>query len=107
MKRSAVALVLIGLLMITGCAETNWRTHVEDEEVDEIRSEIERANYCSIKEDCVRVEAKCPIGCEVYVNKEEESNIRNIFDSFKERCMYTCARASEIECRNNKCEPIF
>jgi hypothetical protein len=71
-----------------------------------INNEIEKANYCDVKEDCVSTGSKCPFGCYIYVNKNEVNRIKNLISSFKSNCVYNCMYCPDVECKNNKCEPI-
>lgn len=71
-----------------------------------ITTEIEKANYCNVKEDCINVGGKCPFGCFAYVNKNEAGRIQNLIASIKSSCIYSCMDCPDVECKNNKCESI-
>jgi hypothetical protein len=36
-----------------------------------INTKIKKANYCTVKEDCVFESFRCPFGCGDYINKKE------------------------------------
>jgi hypothetical protein len=72
-----------------------------------IYNEINRANYCEVKEDCVNAGGKCPFGCRILVNKNEANYIKKIVSSYKEKCIYDCMPPGEIKCENNKCLEIY
>ena len=69
----------------------------------DIKNQIKEANYCNVKEDCVWVGSKCPFGCNIYVNVNEENRIKDLLDNYIERCAYACVPVSSVECINNKC----
>ncbi len=71
-----------------------------------IKNEIEKANYCEVKKDCVNVNGKCPFGCYVYVNKNEAARIKSLIASFDSNCMHDCIHCPDVECKNNKCKPV-
>lgn len=76
------------------------------------RNEVEKANYCNTKEDCIEVHNI--LGCTTYVNKYGASKI-NLLDTlyiFKNgisNCdipFLECSPCFGAECKNNKCQPI-
>jgi hypothetical protein len=72
-----------------------------------IQIEINNANYCEIKEDCVKLEGKCPLGCSILVNKKEANKIKSLIDSYKETCIYDCMPLGGIKCENSKCLEFY
>jgi hypothetical protein len=69
-----------------------------------IQGEIDKANYCDVNEDCISLGAKCPFGCEIYVNEKEVAKIEEILRSYPDDCIYDCYLCQGIiECVNNKC----
>jgi len=68
-----------------------------------IRKQIERANYCSTKDDCTLISGKCPFDCNIYINKNEVLEIQNLIKFFDSYCMYKCMICKEFDCVNNKC----
>ena len=97
MQRIIIIALLIITVLISSCINREAN----------IKSEIEKAKYCEINEDCVKVDAWCPFGCSVYVNKAEADRIQELIDSFKSNCQYRCQASIGVECKNNKCEPIY
>ena len=79
------------LFLIVGCKSQNY-----------IKSEIEKANYCNTKDDCVNAGGKCPFGCYNFVNKNEALRIKSLVDSYKSNCVYQCI-SCHADCQNNKC----
>lgn len=72
-----------------------------------IKGQIDKANYCNVKEDCVDAGSKCPFGCYNYVNKNEVGRISKMIDSYSgTKCVYSCLYCPGVECRNNKCIPV-
>lgn len=69
-----------------------------------INQAIEQAQYCEVKSDCVQVDAKCPFGCNVFVNKREVERIQTFIDSHESRCAYVCVALKSYDCVNNRCE---
>ncbi len=67
---------------------------------------LDQANYCEVEEDCVNLGNKCPFGCYIYVNKNEEEEMKNLLDSFKSKCVYGCEQCLEVDCLSGKCEPV-
>ena len=75
--------------------------------VDFIRSEIDEANYCDVKEDCVNIGTKCPFGCDIYVNEGEADRIKELVYSYDgEDCIYDCYLCPGVECVNNSCVEV-
>ncbi len=72
-----------------------------------IKDEIEKANYCKIKDDCVLAGSKCPFGCHIFVNKNEEEKISGLIDNYQTTCMYACVELKDYGCVNNKCEAFY
>ena len=88
--------LLISTLIISGCAKTE----------DYIKNEIEKANHCNTKQDCIDAGGKCPFGCYVYVNKNEVDRISNLISSYRSNCIYSCILCQDVACENNMCEPV-
>lgn len=96
MRKVIIFALLIFVLITLSCSKSE----------SYIKSKIEEANYCNTKEDCVNVGNKCPFGCYVYVNKNEADKISNLVNSYKSNCIYACIPCLDVECKNNRCEPI-
>ncbi len=74
-----------------------------------IKEEIEDANYCNVKEDCVSFAGKCPFGCYISVNVDEEDRIRELVESYQPKsssCEYSCAYCTVTDCINGRCSPL-
>ncbi|MGM0439305.1 MAG: hypothetical protein ACQEP3_02640 [Patescibacteria group bacterium] len=67
---------------------------------------LEKANYCEVKEDCVNLGDKCPFGCYIYVNENEEKEMKKLLDSFESKCVYGCEQCLEVECASGKCQSV-
>lgn len=67
---------------------------------------LERANYCEVEEDCVNLGSKCPFGCYIYVNENEEKEMKNLLDSFDSKCVYGCGECLDVDCISGKCQPV-
>lgn len=68
-----------------------------------IQGQIDKANYCSVKEDCVLAESKCPFGCNIFVNKNELGRINKLISEYKQKCNLSCAPLKYHNCDENKC----
>ena len=79
-----------------------------------IKTEIEAANYCTIKENCTLIKVKCTSECYILINKKElnkinnvlnayQSNINNILNSGETKCIYNCIKPENYDCLENKC----
>lgn len=78
-----------------------------------IKAEIEKANYCNFKEDCVNIGSVCPFGCDILVNKNEAKRISGLIGAFQDCtfgvckfCDYMCIQFKGIDCIDKKCMPI-
>jgi hypothetical protein len=71
-----------------------------------IKSAIEKANYCEIDSDCVDAGGKCPFGCYAYVNKNEVEKISQLIQSYDSKCVYGCVSCPTSICENKKCEEV-
>jgi len=76
-------------------------------EIENIRIEIEKANYCEINEDCRIISGRCPIGCYISVNKEEAERIDYLIRSIDSSCVYECMAPKEVVCFEKKCKINF
>lgn len=95
-------IILVVLIIITSI----FLVFSKSEESN-IKSAIEKANYCEIDSDCVDAGGKCPFGCYVYVNKNEAEQISKLIQSYDSKCVYGCASKPEVVCKNNKCKEVF
>ena len=73
----------------------------------DVENELKKANYCGVAEDCAKIGNKCPFGCNIYVNKNEETRIKNLVDSYGATCVYECFQEIGVECVNNICKAIL
>jgi hypothetical protein len=95
-----LAVVIIGVLLLIFLPNTTEPY---------IKNQIEKANYCNVKEDCALAAAgKCPFGCYVYVNKDKADTITELIEAYVPRntCEYSCLQCLDVECKDNKCEPV-
>lgn len=67
---------------------------------------LNEANYCEVKEDCINLGSKCPFGCYIYVNSEEEEKMNNLLNSFESKCIYGCEQCLDVECVSGECQPV-
>lgn len=91
-----LVLILFISLLISGCTANE----------SNIRNQIQKANYCTTKDDCIDAGGKCPFGCYNYVNKNEFNRIQRLLDSFSNECIYDCMMCPDVECVDNICEPV-
>ncbi|HLG24054.1 MAG TPA: hypothetical protein VI564_03955 [Candidatus Nanoarchaeia archaeon] len=84
------------ILLINSCSNTG----------SSVNKEIEKANFCNTKEDCIDTGSKCPFGCYSYVNKNEASRIKSLIDNYESNCVYSCIACFDVKCENNKCVPV-
>lgn len=96
--RLLAAAVVLGSTFLSACGPSE----------EEIRDEIEAANYCSRAEDCVDVGGVCPFGCQIPVNEAEADHIRDLLEEWEEApdgeaCMYSCAEPEPIDCVAGEC----
>ncbi len=75
--------------------------------VESVKDEMEEANYCETKDDCVETNTKCPIGCYNMVNTAELDRINELVRQFKQTCFQSCTDLDEHECVEGKCEPTL
>lgn len=85
--------VLFLFIILSGCIS----------EQETIEQEIEKANYCQLKSDCILIKSECPFGCYIPVNKQEENYIINLIDDFGSKCVYSCIQIEGFDCIDNKC----
>lgn len=75
-------------------------------------NEIEKANYCNTKEDCIEIYN--PRGCTTYINKNKVNKIRLLdtlyfFKVIMFKCPITlleCMPCFDAECKNSKCQSV-
>ena len=67
---------------------------------------IPQANYCQRDRDCYLVPSRCPYGCCVYVNRDEQGMVAYLMEKdAKPPCQHKCERCPTSVCRENKCVP--
>ena len=71
---------------------------------EEIKQEIDNANYCTTADDCEFVGGKCPFGCNIYVNRNESSRIDSMIKGFDSDCAYKCILSERVDCIEGECE---
>lgn len=74
-----------------------------------IKNQIEQANYCNKKDDCIRINnAICPFGCYIFVNKNEANRIKNLISFYnlinRNPCVYDCLFLKDYDCGDGKCQ---
>ncbi|MEI8364162.1 MAG: hypothetical protein WCF78_01765 [archaeon] len=72
----------------------------------QINKEIIKANYCSVKEDCSAKLGACPFGCNILINKNEETRIQKLITRYyvnNEGCAYDCGPIKNFGCITGKC----
>ncbi len=94
MKKAVLILLLF--IFLSGCSPTP----------EQIRDEIDQANYCITDYDCINAGSKCPFGCNIYVNKEKAGKIINLLDSVDVACLYGCVDCPDVACNEGKCEAL-
>lgn len=75
---------------------------------NDIKQDLEEANYCEKDDDCVVVSFGCPFGCWNFVNKNIDlSPIKEKVEEYKNQCsgcLYKCGAPPEnLICQNEKC----
>lgn len=69
----------------------------------EIRAEIEQANYCQIPADCVDVGSVCPFDCHILVHSTQADRITGLLDDYQSTCAYSCVATTGVDCVHNEC----
>src|SRR3989339_1316889 len=82
----------------------------------EIRTEIESANYCKKYSDCVSTPLRCPLKCSAVINKLHLNDINRKLELYSDcisksknsiKCQMECSiEHSEVKCLNNKCYDV-
>lgn len=76
--------------------------------IEDIKKEIEEANYCSEDKDCLVTFFGCPFGCGGYVNSKTDipalkARITQYKECMNDNCTYKCVPVPEPKCVDNKC----
>ena len=91
----AIAVFLLALIFASGFLQRQY-----------IKSEIEKANYCTVDSDCVSVcTESCDLNSAVFVNKKESARIKQLVENYPgDVCYYeTCFSEELVICPNGKC----
>ncbi|MBT3721380.1 hypothetical protein HN789_06995 [archaeon] len=102
MKKITVLFIVL-VFLISACS----RNISQNIDGGSIQVEIDNANFCDTKDDCIDVESKCPFGCNIFVNKDQSSKIKDLIESYETNCMYKCRPSTGVDCIDNKCEATF
>lgn len=86
----------VASFLLSACASTE----------EAIQQQLDDANYCDVKEDCILVGSKCPFGCYIYANTKETARIQALTDGYESQCVYKCSANFGVDCVSHKCEPI-
>lgn len=71
---------------------------------EDIEGEIRKSNYCDTKNDCIRANDSCSLGCDVVVNRNKVERINKLIDIIKGKCLADCGDVeTDLACVNNKC----
>ena len=101
MQKKSLAIIAASLAilssLISGCGVGTDK--------DTISYEIEKATSCATNEDCVNLGSKCPLGCEILVNRTEAPRIKAMLDAYKEECEFDCV-ACPFGCVRQRCETL-
>ena len=103
MNQKLIGIFFIILIVIIGVYFLKPKLNEEDN----IKKEIEKANFCTTKDDCGQVNSQCPFGCYVFVNKNEVDRINDLLNSYQATCIYNCVPLIDYDCITNKCEAKF
>jgi hypothetical protein len=87
------SLIIISLFLIA-CTPTE----------KQVRRQLDSANYCKVAADCLNVGPACPFGCQVYINKAEETKVNKLLEAYNSKCVYGCLACPGVECIDGKCE---
>lgn len=68
-----------------------------------LRSRIEEARNCSLKNDCTGPISLYPFGCSFYVNKESADLIRDLISRNPYRGEWKCKKIMGYDCTSGKC----
>ena len=101
MKKITVLFIVL-VFLISACS----RNISQNIDGGSIQVEIDNANFCDTKDDCIDVESKCPFGCNIFVNKDQSSKIKDLIESYETNCMYKCRPSTGVDCIDNKCEEL-
>ena len=94
--------MILGLFVVS-CTYSRSTNNLTEEQ---IKAEIEKANYCQKDSDCVNIGEKCPFGCAIIVNINEETRIKSLVEPYGSNCIYDCIEVKEVKCISNKCTAI-
>ncbi len=74
---------------------------------EKIRTAIDQANHCQVKDDCMVAFFDCPFGCGSYIHKDEQARLQAMVDEYQKpamsRCMYDCMKPPEPDCVSGRC----
>lgn len=76
--------------------------------IEDIKKEIENANYCTVDKDCLVTFFGCPFGCGGYVNAKTDipalkAKIDKYYECMDINCKNNCIPVPEPVCVDNKC----
>ncbi|MEI8364161.1 MAG: hypothetical protein WCF78_01760 [archaeon] len=106
MKKKFIILLIVTILVLS----IGFILYKFSPTEKQVSKEIIKANYCSVKEDCISVGPSCPFGCSILINKNEEIRISSLISKYNggiKGCVYSCMELQGINCVNNKCEPLL
>ncbi len=88
-------IIILGLLtsLLVGCSAEA-----------KLKNELEAANYCETKNDCVLIGSKCPFDCYIYVNADKADILKSKVEAYESKCEYSCLACADVACVEGKCE---
>ncbi len=95
MRTTLFSIIAFGLLL-SACASSE----------EAIQKQIDDANFCDVREDCVLVGSKCPFGCYIYANTKDATRIEALVEGYESQCTYSCIQTFGVDCVDHRCEPL-
>ena len=86
------------MVLLSGCTIENAQN---------IREQINTANYCETAADCAPVGGSCPFACsDTFVNKNEQARIQSMIDTLDGECVHDCPNCNDVQCEKNRCVAV-
>jgi hypothetical protein len=68
----------------------------------DVEALIQRYGYCETDDDCIGEYGRCPIWCQIAINKKYKTTVEKIIDTFRNtqfpQCTYKCMEIKKVGC---------
>lgn len=104
-----ISMIIIGLILLMFYFSSSKSSSSKQNFTEAyVKEKIASANYCETKVDCLLIIGKCPFGCYLLININEESKVESLLKRSPSYCdNNNCPNNwPDFDCIEGQCKPI-